>query len=109
MDQAVLEQRESKQREPKQRERTHGHGANGYLSNGRQWADRLLQSRIQNALEESGYEPLRNLGVTVDKGEVVLRGRLPSYYLTQLALTKAMRVEGVAQVRHEIQVNSHLN
>jgi osmotically-inducible protein OsmY len=101
MDQAVLE--------PERRERVTGHGANAYSSQGAYRADRALQSRIQSALEASGYDQLRNLGVLVDAGEVILRGRLPSYYLTQLALTKAMRVEGVARVRNEIQVSNQLN
>lgn len=98
MDQAVLE--------PQRRERVTGQEANGYTSKRAYRADSALQSRIQRELEDSGYDQLRNLGVMVDAGEVVLRGRLPSYYLTQLALTKAMRVEGVARVRNEIQVSS---
>ena len=101
MDQAVLE--------PELRERANEQGANRHAASGRCRADRSLQNRIEGALEQSGYDQLRNLRVAVDAGEVVLRGRLPSYYLTQLALTKAMRVEGVARVRNEIQVSSHLN
>ena len=101
MDQAILE--------PERRERVNGHGGNAYTAKGACRTDRTLHSRIQSALEESGYDQLRNLGVVVDAGEVILRGRLPSYYLTQLALTKAMRVKGVARVRNEIQVSRQLN
>jgi osmotically-inducible protein OsmY len=103
MDHAVLE--------PEQRERANAYGyvANGHAGSGRRRADRALQDRIEGALGESGYDQLRKLQVAVDAGEVVLRGRLPSYYLTQLALTKAMRVEGVARVRNEIQVSNQLN
>ena len=101
MDQAVLE--------PEQRDRVSEHGAYGHVDSRRCRADRTLRDHIEGALEESGYDQLRNLQIAVDAGEVVLRGRLPSYYLTQLALTKAMRVEGVARVRNEIQVSSQLN
>ena len=92
MDQAVLEHR--------RRVRTRARPAGGA---GR--TDALLQSRIQHALGEAGYHHLRDLAVAVDGGEVVLSGRLPTYYLAQLALTKAMRVDGVARVRNEIQIN----
>jgi osmotically-inducible protein OsmY len=97
MDQALLEQ--------EQRERRSGHRATSDVRR----IDSALRLRIQHALEQSGYQPLRELGVAVEGDEVVLRGRLPTYYLTQLALTKAMHVEGVGRVRHEIQVNNPIH
>jgi osmotically-inducible protein OsmY len=91
MDQAVMEQRRVRRE------------AGAVPTAGR--TDGLLRLRIQQALGEAGYHPLRELAVAVDGDEVVLSGHLPTYHLAQLALTKAMRVDGVARVRNEIQVN----
>ena len=67
--------------------------------------DEQLFLEIERALLISGYAgTLRGIQVEVHAGSVVLSGRLPSYYLKQIAQVSAMRVDGVVQVRNEIQV-----
>ena len=61
---------------------------------------------IEKALLITGYAgTLRGIQVDVHADSVVLSGRLPSYYLKQIAQVSAMKVDGVVQVRNEIQVD----
>ena len=50
-------------------------------------ADRTepLAGRVAEVLRKSGYAPLRNIAVEHHEGIVVLRGRVPTFYLKQLA------------------------
>lgn len=67
--------------------------------------DLQLRSQIEGALAVSDHAwSLRSVLVEVVAGCVVLSGRLPSYYLKQVAQSDVMKVDGVAQVRNEIRV-----
>jgi osmotically-inducible protein OsmY len=59
---------------------------------------------VERALRATGYRPLRGIRVTVEGRLVILRGRVPSYYLKQVAQTTAMAVPGVVQVRNDLEV-----
>ena len=63
-----------------------------------------LLEEVDRALRATGYSALRDLETCEDQGLVILRGCLPSYYLKQLAQATAMTVEGVAELRSEVQV-----
>jgi osmotically-inducible protein OsmY len=60
-----------------------------------------LAFEIQLALRATGYPALRNLAVVVRDGVVSLRGRVPSYYMIQIANAAATCVAGVREVRIE--------
>jgi osmotically-inducible protein OsmY len=66
--------------------------------------DFCLAERIERALCASGYGPLRDLGVAVHARLVILRGRVPTYYLKQLAQATALAVPGTYQVRNDLDV-----
>ena len=67
--------------------------------------DEQLFSEIERALLITGHAgTLRGIQVEVHAGSVVLSGRLPSYYLKQIAQVSAMNIDGVVQVRNGIQV-----
>ncbi len=66
--------------------------------------DLCLAERIERALRATGYSPLRAVAVAVCGRLVILRGRVPSYYLKQLAQAAAMEVAGVGEVRNDVQV-----
>ena len=56
-------------------------------------------------LRTSSYLPLQRLSCECDDlGVLVLRGRLPSFYLKQLAQETVADVEGVVQVVNEAEV-----
>ena len=60
-----------------------------------QAADRLLHHP---------YHALRNVSCEFHEGVLTLRGRLPSYYLKQMAQTAVAHLDGVQQVVNRIEV-----
>ena len=58
------------------------------------------------ALRNTGYVQLRDLHVHVDGQDVILRGRLPSYYLKQIAHSVVLAVPGVRTIHDAIDVVS---
>ena len=63
-----------------------------------------LADELQHALAASGYSPLRHVGVDHNNGRVVLRGRVPTYFLKQLAQSIAASFPGVQVVDNNIEV-----
>jgi osmotically-inducible protein OsmY len=66
--------------------------------------DRRLAERVECALRSTGYGRLRNIGVNAQARGVILAGRVPSYYLKQVAQAVALAVPGVHQVRNDLEV-----
>ena len=66
--------------------------------------DLCLAERVERALRATGYGPLRGIEVTVHARLVILDGRVPSYYLKQVAQTSALAVPGVRRVRNDLDV-----
>jgi osmotically-inducible protein OsmY len=66
--------------------------------------DLRLAERVERALGATGYGPLRGIAVTVQARVVILAGRVPSYYLKQVAQTTALAVPGAHQVRNDLEV-----
>ena len=59
---------------------------------------------VELALRGTGYLALRKLAVVVRDGVVVICGRVPNYYMIQMANTAATCVAGVRQVRLALDV-----
>jgi osmotically-inducible protein OsmY len=66
--------------------------------------DAALACRIDRALCGTGYCALRALRVVVAGGRVTLAGRVPSYYIKQVAQEAALAVAGVRGLRNEVEV-----
>jgi osmotically-inducible protein OsmY len=66
--------------------------------------DLRLAERVERALRATGYGPLRGIEVTVHARLVILAGRVPSYYLKQVAQTTALSVTGAQQVHNNLEV-----
>jgi osmotically-inducible protein OsmY len=66
--------------------------------------DLRLAESVDHALRATGYPPLRAIEVTVQAKLVILGGRIPSYYLKQVAQTTALAVPGVQQIRNDLEV-----
>jgi osmotically-inducible protein OsmY len=60
-------------------------------------------------LESAPYFALRDIICASQDGVLTLRGRLPSYYLKQLAQTVVADVEGVTRIVNEIEVMAPLD
>lgn len=67
-------------------------------------ADARVAEKIEQALRATGYLCLRDLEIFVAAGLVVLRGRVPSYYLKQVTQAAVRAVLGVREVRDELDV-----
>lgn len=67
-------------------------------------ADARVAEKIEQALRATGYLSLRELEIFVAEGLVVLRGRVPSYYLRQVTNAAVRAVLGVREVRDELDV-----
>lgn len=58
----------------------------------------------QVCLEQSAYALLRQVLVEFERGVLVLRGTLPTFYHKQLAQEAVRRVDGVTSVINRIEV-----
>jgi osmotically-inducible protein OsmY len=59
-------------------------------------------------LRRSAYPPLQTVNCEFREGVLFLRGRLPSYFLKQIAQETVARIEGVQQIANEVEVISPL-
>jgi osmotically-inducible protein OsmY len=66
--------------------------------------DSHLGRHVECALDATGYWPLRDVDVTVQARVVTLAGRVPSYYLKQVAQAAALGVPGIDRVCNELVV-----
>jgi osmotically-inducible protein OsmY len=55
-------------------------------------------------LANTPFPPLRYVGCEFDRGTLTLHGRVPTFYLKQVAQEAVRAVSGVRQVMNEIQV-----
>jgi osmotically-inducible protein OsmY len=63
-----------------------------------------LIDAVREALALTRHGWLQRVEVSVEGGVVVLRGRVPSFYLKQLAQVTVIAVAGVGPLRNELQV-----
>jgi len=66
--------------------------------------DRRLAERIEHALCATGYGALRDVEVSVTASIVILIGRVPSYYLKQLAQATAQADPEAHQIYNDLDV-----
>lgn len=66
--------------------------------------DRLLKQQIVRCLYQRNHLLHRMLRIDVDRGVVVVRGRLPSFFLRQIAIECIRHIPGVAHVEDGILV-----
>ena len=72
----------------------------------RRVSEHAALAAISEALRQTGYGQLRMLDLRRDGDSVVLAGRVPTYFLKQLAQSVAMGVSEVDCVDNQIQVVS---
>ena len=67
-------------------------------------SDALLCGDVENALRATGRIDLRHVGITARDGAVRLHGRVPTYYLKQLAQAAVLQVSGVQGLENAVDV-----
>jgi len=60
---------------------------------------------VQARFQRSPFLPLRKITCSLHGGVLLLRGRVPTYYLKQLAQTIGTSTEGVQQVINDLLVD----
>ena len=60
---------------------------------------------IRRRFQRSPYLPLRKIGCHLHNGVLSLCGRVPTYYLKQLAQTIGSSFQGVREISNELQVD----
>ena len=63
-----------------------------------------LATRAEARLQEAPYHDLRQAPGEAREGVLTLRGRVPTYYLKQIAQTLVFSLEGVSDLRNELDV-----
>ncbi len=58
----------------------------------------------ERRLQESGYFCLRRVSCHYHEGVLALRGRVPSFYLKQVAQTVVRQIEGVIEILNQVEV-----
>jgi osmotically-inducible protein OsmY len=67
---------------------------------------RRIEREAEDRLRRRGYLALWDVSCDARDGVVRLRGRVPSYYLKQVAQAEAAEVEGVRRVVNRIEVTA---
>ena len=67
-------------------------------------SDSDIESQIKEKLHFTQHAALRCVTYDIDGDNVVLFGRVPSYYLKQLAQVKVATVSGIERVDNRIEV-----
>lgn len=63
-----------------------------------------LERRVNETMQQSQYRQLGRIVCRVDRGIATLHGRVPSYFLKQLAQEQASRVDDVSRVVNLVEV-----
>jgi osmotically-inducible protein OsmY len=67
--------------------------------------DIRLSEHVAHALRETGYPALREVKIAVRRRMIRLNGRVPSYYLKQVAQTTALAVPGIQCIDNDLEVS----
>lgn len=63
-----------------------------------------IHASIQDALNRSGYGEFRRVDLDCEGDVVTISGRVPTFYLKQLAQSIVLAAPGVGRVNNEIRV-----
>jgi hypothetical protein len=64
----------------------------------------LVEEHARELLQGQPYRALRHVSCEYRDGTLILRGRLPSYFLKQMAQAAVARVPGVERILNHIEV-----
>lgn len=64
----------------------------------------LQQEIAQERLRNSGYRSLRNVDCNLESGVMKLTGRVPSFFMKQIAQEIVRHVDGVTHVKNHLEV-----
>lgn len=65
-----------------------------------------IERRASRQLQKSPYPEVRRVKCEFHEGLLFLHGRVPSYYLKQLAQTAVFHMDGVDEVHNQLEVDA---
>lgn len=65
---------------------------------------RNIEQDVKTALQQSGYPAVRHIEYQLDGEELTLIGKVPTFYMKQVANTTVAKIEGVAVVYNLLEV-----
>ena len=68
----------------------------------------VVQAEAESRLRNSGYHELHLVSCDFYEGVVTLRGRVPSFYLKQVAQEVILRLDGAEEVNNRLEVAAPL-
>jgi osmotically-inducible protein OsmY len=71
--------------------------------------DAMVASKARQLLDQSNYLALRRLHCEFHDGQLVLLGRVPTYYLKQMAQTLVRQLPQVRQIENRVDVAEFWN
>lgn len=66
--------------------------------------DSVVERRITRRLQTSPYLSIRRVTCRFHEGMLRLQGRVPSYYLKQIAQTMVLEMDGVDEIDNQLEV-----
>ena len=67
-------------------------------------AEARVVARVGQCLQDASYYPLRRISCEFHEGILFLRGRVPSYYLKQVAQEIIRKIDGVEEIANRLEV-----
>lgn len=68
--------------------------------------DERLQNSVISELHASAYRPIQTIECHVHEDLVILSGRVPSFYIKQVAQTVVMKIAGVKSIENRLRVEN---
>ena len=65
----------------------------------------MVAEKVAESLKASGYRALSAVACHYHEGVVVLRGRVPSFYMKQVAQAQASKIPGVDVIANRLRVD----
>ena len=67
-------------------------------------AEARVVARVRQCLQDASYYSLRRISCEFHEGILFLRGRVPSYYLKQVAQEIIRKIDGVEEIANRLEV-----
>jgi osmotically-inducible protein OsmY len=64
----------------------------------------VVERRAAARLRRSPYPEVHRVACEFHEGVLTLRGRVPSYYLKQIAQTAVLEMEGIDEINNQVEV-----
>ena len=64
-----------------------------------------VEEAVRNRLNESAYPSIKHIDCQFDDGILVLRGRLPSFFMKQVAQETIADLDGIKEIVNCVEVN----